>query len=70
VADTARGGLRRMAVRPGFTLRKLQVSVRMGRGVISAPPKATSRPWAEMHPVRAMTRAFRALIDSARGISG
>ncbi|MGJ7571418.1 hypothetical protein ACSFBX_12855 [Variovorax sp. RB2P76] len=70
-AGTVRGGLlRRGVTRPAFTIRKLQVSLRMGRGVVSAPPKATSKPWSEMHPVRAMTRAFRALIDSARGVVG
>jgi hypothetical protein len=55
---------------PAFTIRKLQVSLRMGRGVISAPPKTTAKQWPEMHPVRAMTRIFRALIDSARGVLG
>ncbi|MET3178534.1 UNVERIFIED_ORG: hypothetical protein ABIC43_001688 [Variovorax guangxiensis] len=74
VADTARGlglGLRRKAARPGFTLRKLHVSLRMGRGLISAPPKAkAAAKWSEMSPVRAMARVFRAVVDSARGSAG
>jgi len=72
VADTARGpGMRRKAARPGFTLRKLQVSLRMGRGLISAPPKAAAPArWSEISPVRAMARLFRAVIDSARGSAG
>jgi len=71
VAGTGPGGsARRGAVRPAFTLRKLQVSLRMGRGVISAPPQARPARWSEMSPVRAMTRAFRALVDSARGVTG
>jgi hypothetical protein len=65
----AAGTGRRMA-QPAFTIRKLQVSLRMGRGVISAPPKTTAKQWSEMHPVRAMTRVFRALIDTARGVIG
>jgi hypothetical protein len=69
-ADTGRGVVMRGRVaRPGFTLRKLQVSLRMGRGVISAPPKATiATRWSEISPVRAMARVFRALVDSARGL--
>jgi hypothetical protein len=76
VADAGRaagvGGLRRLVVaRPSFSIRKLQVSLRMGRGVISAPPEATaSKRWSEMYPVRAVARVFRALVDSARGVSG
>ncbi|MFM9924249.1 hypothetical protein VLK31_14745 [Variovorax sp. H27-G14] len=67
--DTVRGGLRRALSRPGFTLGRLQVSLSTGRGVVSAPPKAATRRWPEMHPVRAMTRAFRLLVDSARGVA-
>lgn len=69
-AATATGGPRRLvAARPSFAIRRLQVSLRMGRGVISAPPKATaSKPWLEMSPVRAIARVFRALVDSARGV--
>ncbi|HEX7865685.1 MAG TPA: hypothetical protein VF555_12115 [Variovorax sp.] len=71
VADTGHAGMRRKAARPHFTLRKLQVSLRMGRGVISAPPKAAAPVrWSEISPVRAMARVFRALVDSARGVSG
>lgn len=75
VADggASAGSPRRAAVRARFTLRRLQVSVRMGRGVVSAPPKARARAWSDMrsvHPVRAMTRALRALVDSARGAIG
>ena len=69
-SGTVRGGLMRGVTRPAFTVRKLQVSLRMGRGVISAPPEVTSKPWFEMHPVRAMTRVFRAVVDSARGVVG
>ncbi|QNK69926.1 hypothetical protein [Variovorax sp. PAMC26660] len=60
---------RLMAARPSFAIRRLQVSLRMGRGVISAPPKVTaSKQWSEMYPVRAVARVFRALVDSARGV--
>lgn len=76
VADASRavatGGMRRLVMAPpSFSIRKLQVSLRMGRGVISSPPEATaSRPWSEMYPVRAVARVFRALLDSARRVSG
>ncbi|WP_240651566.1 MULTISPECIES: hypothetical protein [unclassified Variovorax] len=71
VADAGRGGIRRKAARPDFTLRKLQVSLRVGRGLISAPPKATATAkWSEMSPLRAVARVFRAVVDSARGSAG
>jgi len=70
VADAGRGGLRLPLARPSFTVKRLEVSLRMGRGVISAPPKAASMRWAEMHPLRAAARVFRALVDSARGLTG
>ncbi len=72
VASTGGRGvaMRRRTAPAAFTIRKLQVSLRMGRGVISAPPKAKKARWPELHPVRAMARLCRALIDSARGIAG
>lgn len=72
VAGTGvRGGpMRGRAASPAFTIGKLQVSLRMGRGVISAPPKVKAVRWPALHPVRAMARRVRALIDSARGIAG
>jgi hypothetical protein len=70
VADTGRSLPRRALARPSFTIKRLQVSLRMGRGVVSAPPKATSMRWAEMHPLRAAARVFRAVVDSARGVMG
>jgi len=70
VADAGRAVARRALARPSFTIRRLQVSLRMGRGVISAPPKASAMPWAEMHPLRAAAKVFRAVVDSARGVMG
>jgi hypothetical protein len=70
VADAGGGSTRRAAVKPGFTLRKLQVSMRTARGVISVPPPKSSVQWSEMRPVRALARVFRALRDSARGVTG
>jgi hypothetical protein len=70
VADAGRGSTRRALARPGFTLRKLQVSMRTARGVISVPPPKTAVQWSEMRPVRALARVFRALRDSARGVTG
>jgi hypothetical protein len=70
VADAGGGSTRRAAAKPGFTLRKLQVSMRTARGVISVPPPKSSVQWSEMRPVRALARVFRALRDSARGATG
>ncbi|MDQ0073762.1 hypothetical protein J2W34_005582 [Variovorax boronicumulans] len=71
VADAARGNGRRAVAAPGFTLRKLQVSLRTARGVVSMPPAVPSPVrWSEMRPVRALARVFRALRDSARGVTG
>lgn len=70
VADAGGSSMRRTVVQPGFTLRKLQVSMRTARGVISVPPPKSSVQWSEMRPVRALARVFRALRDSARGVTG
>jgi len=67
-ADVGKG--RRTAAKPGFTLRKLQVSLRTARGVVSMPPAVSSAQWSEMRPVRALARVLRALRDSARGVTG
>ena len=71
VADAGRGNARRAVAKPGFTLRKLQVSLRTARGVVAMPPpQVSSVQWSEMRPVRALARVFRALRDSARGVTG
>ena len=70
VADAGRAGARRPAAKPGLTLRRLQVSLRTARGVVSMPPPMSSVQWSEMRPVRALARVFRALRDSARGAIG
>ena len=71
VADAGRGNVRRTVAKPGFTLRKLQVSLRTARGVVAMPPpQVSSVQWSEMRPVRALARVFRALRDSARGVTG
>jgi hypothetical protein len=70
VADAGRGSGRRAVAKPGFMLRKMQVSLRTARGVVSMPPPASSVQWSEMRPVRALARVFRALRDSARGATG
>ena len=75
VADVGGAGLRRSNAKPGFTVKKLHVSMRMARGVVVMPPPSTtvSSPmsmWSEMRPVRALARVFRALIASARGVTG
>jgi len=70
VADAVGGNGRRTGARPGFTLKKLQVSLRTARGLVSTPPSASSMQWSEMRPVRALARVFRALRDSARGATG
>jgi len=44
--------------------------MRTARGVISVPPPKSSVQWSEMRPVRALARVFRALRDSARGVTG
>jgi len=70
VADAGSGSARRGAGSPGFTIRKLQVSLRTARGVVSMPPPKSSVQWSGMRPVRALARVFRALRDSARGVTG
>ena len=70
VTDAGSGGVRRAAGNPGFTIRKLQVSLRTARGVVSMPPLKSSMQWSGMRPVRALARVFRALRDSARGVTG
>jgi len=70
VADAGRGSGRRAIAKPVFTLRKMQVSVRTARGVVSTPPPMSSMQWSGMRPVRALARVFRALRDSARGVTG
>ncbi|KIQ25312.1 hypothetical protein RT97_24065 [Variovorax paradoxus] len=70
VTDAGRGNGRRALARPGFTLRRLQVSLRTARGVAAMPPQVSSAQWSEMRPLRALARVFRALRDSARGVTG
>ena len=70
VTDAGSGGVRRAAGSSGFTIRKLQVSLRTARGVVSMPPLKSSMQWSGMRPVRALARVFRALRDSARGVTG
>ena len=71
VADAGRGNARRAAAKPGFTLKRMQVSLRTARGVVAMPPPMSSPvQWSQLRPVRALARVFRALRDSARGVTG